>query len=69
MSKSTTFQLLRLQDENTQKAVSEYITLAELDRTAIKTTEDRQAWEQLWHEFLNSPMWVRAIIFIQKHGI
>lgn len=64
----STFQLLRLQDENTQKAVSEYITLAELDRS-IKTKEDRQAWEQLWQEFLNSSMWIHAIMFIQKHGI
>lgn len=68
MSKSTTFQLLRLQDENTQKAVSEYIALGELDRT-ISTKEDRDAWEDLWKEFYNSPKWLYTIIYIRKYGI
>ena len=67
MSKSNVFQIIK--DDKTRIAVSEYIALGELDRTAVKTKEDREAWEELWHEFLNSKMWILAIVFIQKHGI
>ena len=68
MSKTATFQILRTQDEKTQKAVSEYITLGELDRN-ITTQADREAWEALWKEFLSSQKWLYAITFIQRHGI
>lgn len=68
MSKTATFQVLSLQDEKTQKAVSEYVTLGELDRT-ITTKEDREAWEELWKEFLNSKNWLYAILFIRKYGV
>ena len=68
MSRNSYLQIIRVQSDKTQKAVSEYLALRELDRT-VKTQADRDAWEELWHEFLHSDKWIIAITFINKYGI
>lgn len=68
MSKQTYIQIIKTKDKKTQSAVSEYIALSELNQT-VKTKEDREAWEMLWKEFLNSNKWIYAITFVQKYGV
>lgn len=68
MSKQSYIQIIKTKDKKTQSAVSEYVALAELDQT-IKTKEDREAWELLWKEFLNSNKWFYAITFIHEYGV
>ena len=61
-------QIISTKDKRTQSAVSEYVALGQLDRT-VKTKEDREAWENLWQEFVHSDKWTLAITFITKYGI
>ena len=68
MSRNSYLQIIKVQNVKVQKAVSEYVALAELDRT-VKTQADRDAWEELWQEFLHSDKWTLAIAFVKECGI
>lgn len=68
MSSMKYFQILRGKDQRTQEAVLDYIALGELDRE-IKTSQDREAWKSLWKEFVNSPKWIKALVFIHQYGV
>jgi len=68
VSKNSYLQIISTKDKKTQTAVSEYIALAELNRS-VETQADRDAWETLWQEFLHSEKWTLAIAFINKYGI
>ena len=70
MENSKYFQMLTKKgvDEKHQNAVSVYFTLAELSKQ-IQTIEDQKAWDDLWHEFMETPNWSRASWVIGRFGI